>query len=44
MDNLSPAEYVEIEIPAGAKTLTLQTGHEGHAYGLAAWAEAGFVH
>jgi hypothetical protein len=41
--NLSPAEQLELEIPAGAKTLTLQTGPGGSAYSYAAWAEAGFV-
>ena len=40
--SLTPAEQIEIEIPAGAKTLTLQTGSEGPYYGYAAWANAGF--
>jgi NPCBM/NEW2 domain len=41
--SLSPAEQIEIPIPAGAKTLTLQNGSEGLYYGTAAFAEAGFV-
>jgi hypothetical protein len=44
LTSLTPAEQIEIEIPAGAKTLTLQTGPDGHRYGgVAAWANAGFT-
>jgi hypothetical protein len=43
INSLSPAEQIEIEIPAGAKTLTLQSGSEGLYYGFAAFAEAGFI-
>jgi NPCBM/NEW2 domain len=43
MLGLDPAEQIDIPIPAGAKTLTLQTGPESSYTGLAAWAEAGFV-
>src|SRR4029079_5417235 len=43
ISSLSPAEQIEIAIPAGAKTLTLQSGAEGLYYGFAAFAEAGFV-
>jgi NPCBM/NEW2 domain-containing protein len=41
--SLSPAEPLGIDIPAGAKTLTLQSGSEGLYYGTAAFVEAGFV-
>jgi hypothetical protein len=40
---LSPAEQIEVEIPAGAKTLTLSAGVGGPYNGHAAWASAGFV-
>ena len=43
ISSLSPAEQIEIPIPAGAKTLTLQSGSEGLYYGTAAFVEAGFV-
>ena len=44
LTSLTPAEQIEIEIPTGAKTLTLQTGPDGHWYGgVAAWANAGFT-
>lgn len=43
MTGLEPAEQIDIPIPAGAKTLTLQTGPESSYTGLAAFAEAGFV-
>ena len=43
ISSLSPAEQIEIAIPAGAKTLTLQSGSESLYYGAAAFAEAGFV-
>ena len=44
VSSLTPAEQIEIDIPAGARTLTLQNGPEGSYYGsFAAWAEAGFV-
>ena len=43
MTGLEPAEQIDIAIPAGAKTLTLQTGPESSYTGLAAFAEAGFV-
>jgi len=43
ISSLSPAEQIEILIPAGAKALTLRSGSEGLYYGLAAFAEAGFV-
>ena len=43
ISSLSPAEQIEIAIPAGAKTLTLQSGAESLYYGFAAFAEAGFV-
>jgi hypothetical protein len=42
--SLTPAEQIEIDIPAGAKKLTLQTGPDGHWYGgYAAWTNAGFT-
>src|SRR5262249_2744841 len=43
VSSLAPAEKIEIAIPAGAKTLTLQSGPEGLYYGFAAFANAGFV-
>src|SRR5207247_3488395 len=43
INSLTPAEQIEIAIPAGAKTLTLQSGAEGLYYGFAAFAEGGFV-
>jgi hypothetical protein len=43
MIGLDPAEQIDIAIPAGAKTLTLQTGPESSYTGFAAWAAAGFV-
>jgi hypothetical protein len=43
VSSLSPAEQIEITIPAGAKALTLQSGSEGLYYGTAAFVEAGFV-
>ncbi len=43
ISSLSPAEQIQIPIPAGAKTLTLQNGSEGLYYGTAAFVEAGFV-
>jgi hypothetical protein len=43
MLGLEPAEQIDIPIPAGAKTLTLQTGPESSYTGLGAWANAGFV-
>ena len=42
--SLTPAEQIAIDIPAGAKSLTLQTGPDGHWYGgYAAWTNAGFT-
>jgi hypothetical protein len=43
MIGLEPAEQIDVPIPAGAKTLTLQTGPHGSYTGFAAWANAGFV-
>jgi hypothetical protein len=43
ISSLSPAEQIEIAIPAGAKTLMLQSGSEGLYYGTAAFVEAGFI-
>ncbi|MBW8883713.1 MAG: NPCBM/NEW2 domain-containing protein, partial [Planctomycetia bacterium] len=43
ISSLSPAEQIEIPLPAGAKTLTLQSGSEGLYYGTAAFVEAGFL-
>lgn len=43
VSSLTPAEQIEIDIPAGAKTLTLQSGPEGPYYGYAGWTNAGFV-
>lgn len=42
IQSLLPAEQLEIAIPAGAKTLTLESG-DGNHYGIAAFANAGFV-
>jgi hypothetical protein len=42
LTSLTPAEQLAIDIPPGAKTLTLQSGPEGSYYGFAAWANAGF--
>jgi hypothetical protein len=42
LTSLTPAEQIEIPIPAGAKTLTLQTGAGEWYRGYAAWANAGF--
>jgi NPCBM/NEW2 domain len=41
--SLAPAEQIEIAIPRGAKTMTLQSGAEGLYYGAAAFAAAGFT-
>ena len=42
--SLTPLEQIHIDIPAGAKTLTLQTGPDGQWYGgYAAWANSGFI-
>ncbi len=44
VSSLTPAEQIEIDIPPGAKRLTLQNGKpDGSPYGYAAFAEAGFV-
>jgi hypothetical protein len=43
LTSLTPAEQLAIDIPPGAKTLTLQSGPEGSYYGYAAWANAGFT-
>src|SRR5439155_9168259 len=43
ISSLSPAEQIEVAIPAGAKRLTLQSGSESLYYGAAAFAEAGFL-
>jgi hypothetical protein len=43
MTGLEPAEQIDVPIPAGSKTLTLQTGPESSYTGLAAFADAGFV-
>jgi hypothetical protein len=43
ISSLTPAEQIEIAIPMGAKTLTLQTGGGSLYYGQAAFAEAGFL-
>jgi hypothetical protein len=43
MSGLEPAEQIDIAIPAGAKTITLQTGPESSYTGLGAFAEAGFI-
>jgi hypothetical protein len=40
---LSPAERIDLPIPAGAKQLTLQCGSDSLYYGYAAFAEAGFT-
>jgi len=42
-DHLAPAELLEIDLPAGAKRLTLVNGNEGSYGGHAGWTEAGFV-
>jgi hypothetical protein len=42
INSLTPAEQIEIELPAGSKTLTLASGGDGLFYGTAAFAEAGF--
>lgn len=43
-NSLTPAEQIEIDIPAGAAKLTLQNGRtENWWYGYCAWAEAGFM-
>jgi hypothetical protein len=42
VNSLTPAEQIEIDIPAGAKSLTLQVGSEGY-HGHAGWTNAGFV-
>ena len=38
-----PAQQLSIDIPPGAKELTIATGPEGGAYGFGAFANAGFV-
>ena len=43
MLGLAPAEQIDVGIPVGAKSLTLQIGKTGSSYGYAAFAEAGFV-
>jgi hypothetical protein len=43
LSSLTPAEQLAIDIPPGAKTLTLQSGPEGSYYGHAAWTNAGFT-
>jgi hypothetical protein len=43
ISSLAPAEQIDIAIPPGAKTLTLQCGADSLYYGYAAFAEAGFV-
>jgi hypothetical protein len=43
LTSLTPAEQLAIDIPPGARTLTLQSGPEGSYYGFAAWANAGFT-
>jgi NPCBM/NEW2 domain len=43
LSSLAPAELIEIPLPAGAKTLTLESSAEGSHYGFAAFANAGFV-
>ncbi|MCU0877941.1 MAG: NPCBM/NEW2 domain-containing protein [Pirellulaceae bacterium] len=44
MSGLAPAEQLEIDLPAGAKVLTLTTGDRGLVrQSYAAWTEAGFV-
>jgi hypothetical protein len=40
---LSPAEQIDLPLPAGAKTLTLEVGSDGGSGGKAAWANAGFM-
>jgi hypothetical protein len=40
---LTPAELIEVPIPAGAKQLTLQCGADGSYDAAAAWADAGLV-
>jgi hypothetical protein len=40
---LSPAEQIDIEIPAGSKTLTLLAGPKGPYNGQLGWTHAGFV-
>jgi hypothetical protein len=40
---LRPAQQLDVAVPAGAKTLTLQVGNDGTSYGYAAWTDAGFV-
>jgi len=42
ISSLSPAEQIEIAIPAGSTTLTLQCGSDALYYGAAVFAEAGF--
>jgi hypothetical protein len=43
INSLTPAEQIEIAIPDGSTTLTLQSGGDGLFYGTAAFAEAGFL-
>ena len=43
LTSLQPAEQIALDIPAGAKTITLQTGAEGSYNGFSAFANAGFV-
>jgi hypothetical protein len=42
VSSLSPAEQIEVSIPPGSTTLSLENG-DGPNYGFAAFAEAGFV-
>lgn len=42
-DCRTPAELIEIDLPEGAKRLTILCGNEGSYGGHAGWASAGFV-
>ena len=43
IDNLSPAQQIELAIPAGGKRLTLEVSGEGSYSGTIGWANAGFM-
>ena len=42
-DNLSPAELLQIDLPPGARQLTIVNGNDGSYGGHAGWTDAGFV-
>ena len=43
IDNLSPSQQIDLELPPGGKRLTLEVSGNGSYSGAVGWANAGFT-